>query len=381
MTKKYSEEFKKQMVQEYLKGTSYPKLSKEYQVAKSTLVGWVKKYSEECQSTKPQTSPSFSENAKEIHELHKRIQELEKENLFLKKSGGILCKGNRLEAYRFIDEHKDFFGLRWLLKHFHIYPNAYYNYRKNRKKSFLQHRQQVFEQIKTIYYNNNRILGHRPMRIFLKRQEISLSKTTVHKYMNQILGLHARIMRKKPAYVHGTKNKIFPNLLKQDFHCTEPNRIWCTDFTYIRMRNGKMRYNCSILDLYDRSIVATLNSDYINTELAKATLEKALMEEKPEKGLILHSDQGCQFTSWGFINYCESRGICQSMSKAGCPYDNAPMERFYNTLKNELIYPNHFYDAASLDEALNRYVYVWYNHVRPHSYNDWKTPFEARYAG
>ncbi|ASM69431.1 MULTISPECIES: IS3 family transposase [Lachnospiraceae] len=380
MTKKYSEEFKKQMVQEYLKGTSYPKLSKEYQVAKSTLVGWVKKYSEECQSTKPQTSPSFSENAKEIHELHKRIQELEKENLF-KKSGGILCKGNRLEAYRFIDEHKDFFGLRWLLKHFHIYPNAYYNYRKNRKKSFLQHRQQVFEQIKTIYYNNNRILGHRPMRIFLKRQEISLSKTTVHKYMNQILGLHARIMRKKPAYVHGTKNKIFPNLLKQDFHCTEPNRIWCTDFTYIRMRNGKMRYNCSILDLYDRSIVATLNSDYINTELAKATLEKALMEEKPEKGLILHSDQGCQFTSWGFINYCESRGICQSMSKAGCPYDNAPMERFYNTLKNELIYPNHFYDAASLDEALNRYVYVWYNHVRPHSYNDWKTPFEARYAG
>ena len=55
MTKKYSEEFKKQMVQEYLKGTSYPKLSKEYQVAKSTLVGWVKKYSEECQSTKPQT--------------------------------------------------------------------------------------------------------------------------------------------------------------------------------------------------------------------------------------------------------------------------------------------------------------------------------------
>ena len=92
MTKKYSEEFKKQMVQEYLKGTSYPKLSKEYQVAKSTLVGWVKKYSEECQSTKPQTSPSFSENAKEIHELHKRIQELEKENLFLKEAAAFFAK-------------------------------------------------------------------------------------------------------------------------------------------------------------------------------------------------------------------------------------------------------------------------------------------------
>ena len=92
MTKKYSEEFKKQMVQEYLKGTSYPKLSKEYHVAKSTLVGWVKKYSEECQFTKPQTSPSFSENAKEIHELQKRIHELEKENLFLKKAAAFFAK-------------------------------------------------------------------------------------------------------------------------------------------------------------------------------------------------------------------------------------------------------------------------------------------------
>jgi len=80
------------MVQEYLKGTSYPKLSKEYHVAKSTLVGWVKKYSEECQFTKPQTSPSFSESAKEIHELQKRIQELEKENLFLKKAAAFFTK-------------------------------------------------------------------------------------------------------------------------------------------------------------------------------------------------------------------------------------------------------------------------------------------------
>ena len=199
------------------------------------------------------------------------------------------------------------------------------------------------------------------MRIFQRRQGISLSKTTVHKYMNQILGLHAIVMRKKPSYMRGTKNKIFPNLLKQNFHCTKPNLIWCMDFPYIRMGNGKMRYNCSIIDLYDRSVIATLNSDYINTELAKATLQKALIAENPAEGLILqilHSDQGCQFTSWDFIHYCESNGICQSMSKAGCLYDNAPMERFYNTLQNELIYPNHFYDAGSLDEALNRYVYV-----------------------
>ncbi len=68
-----------------------------------------------------------------------------------------------------------------------------------------------------------------------------------------------------------------------------------------------MRYNCSILDLYDRSIVASVNRTYINTELAKKALEKALKSENLQKGLILHSDQGCQFTSWKFVSYCKEK--------------------------------------------------------------------------
>ena len=78
------------------------------------------------------------------------------------------------------------------------------------------------------------------------------------------------------------------------------------------------------------------------------------------------------------MNYRRSHGIIQIMSKAGCPYDNAPMERFYKTFKDELIYRNSFINAAALDDAAAHYVYVWYNHVRPHSYNNWMTPFEAR---
>ena len=96
------------------------------------------------------------------------------------------------------------------------------------------------------------------------------------------------------------------------------------------MGNRKIRYNCSIIDLYDRSVVAILKSDYINTELTKATLENVLTAPPTEES-ILHSDQDCQFTSLDFIHYCKSNGICQSISKARCPYDNTPMERFYNT--------------------------------------------------
>jgi len=282
-------------------------------------------------------------------------------------------------AYRFIDQYKEFFGLRWLLRHLDIYPNAYYNYRKNRKASYHRKKQEIFHQIKSIYYNNNRILGHRPMKIFLERKGVSLSKTTLHKYMNREMGLHAAIMRKKPSYVREVKEQIFPNLLKQKFQAEAPNLVWCTDFTYIMLANGKMRYNCTIIDLYDRSVISSLNSEHINTELAKAAIEKALVSEKPGKGLILHSDQGSQYTSQEFVDYCKKKGIRQSMSKAGCPYDNAPMERFYNTFKNELIYPNNFPTARSLDKAVSRYVYVWYNHIRPHSYNGCRTPFQARY--
>ena len=172
--------------------------------------------------------------------------------------------------------------------------------------------------------------------------------------------------------------KIFPNILKQNFNVVEKNKVWCTDFTYIRMANGKMRYNCTILDLAKREAIATVNSKSINTDLAVNALSKAIKREKPGKGLILHSDQGVQFTSWAFTEYCEQQGIIQSMSKAGCPYDNAPMERFYKSFKTEFIYLNKFENDEQLNKAVNKYVYVWYNHIRPHSHNGGLTPFEAR---
>ena len=91
MTKKYDEEFKKQLVYAYMRGTSYPQLEKEYGVDRSTISGWVKKYSEECSHT-TNSQPQNNPYAKEIHDLNKRIAELEKENLFLKKAAAFFAK-------------------------------------------------------------------------------------------------------------------------------------------------------------------------------------------------------------------------------------------------------------------------------------------------
>ena len=95
--------------------------------------------------------------------------------------------------------------------------------------------------------------------------------------------------------------------------------------------------------------------------------------------MILHSDQGVQYTSWDFVNFCKNNGVTQSMSKAGYPYDNAPMERFYNTFKSCLCYRYTFDSVEQLDEMTKQYI-NWHNYVRPHSANNYMTPMEARYG-
>ena len=215
------------------------------------------------------------------------------------------------------------------------------------------------------------------MKYYLDNYAIHRSCTTIHYYMCE-LGLRSIVRRKKPPYVSGTAHKVFPNLLNRQFTADAPNKIWCTDFTYLPEKNSSMRYNCTIIDLYDRSAVATLDGTHITTELAIETLNIALKRYKPAKGLILHSDQGRQFTAKEFNDFCKKNHIQQSMSKAGCPYDNAPMERFYNTLKNEFFNLYHFKSTEELDQKLYDFVYVKYNHVRPHSYNDGLTPYAAR---
>ncbi len=280
-------------------------------------------------------------------------------------------------VYRFIDEYKEYFGIRWMCAKFGISTNCYYNYLKDKKHDYYKQREAVYEKIKYIFYNNNRTIGYRFMRVLLSRYGIQLSNATVHKYMNKHLMLAAIIMRKGPGYKSCQKHEVFDNLLKQNFEVNEKNQVWCTDFTYMRQPNGRFYYNCSIIDLYDRSAVASINGNFINTALAIETLAKALEKEHYPKGLILHSDQGVQYTSSEFALYCKEHGVIQSMSRAGCPYDNAPMERFFNTFKNCFYYRYKFESVEMLDQMTKVYI-NWYNFVRPHSHNGYLTPMEAR---
>ena len=214
------------------------------------------------------------------------------------------------------------------------------------------------------------------MTAYLERRGYSYSQTTVHKYMNKELGLHSIVRPKKPGTKPGNPHKVFENRLNQDFHADKPNQKWCTDFTYLFLKNGDVRYNCAIIDLHDRSVVASITDRHITSDLAERTLQKALdSQHLAEGGLILHSDQGSQYTSKAFTEFCESVHVTQSMSKAGYPY-----ERYLHTLKNECTNLYEYGTEEELYQAVEEFAYVTYNHVRPHSYNGYRTPYQARTA-
>ena len=277
MSQNYTPEFKKKIVRLHEEeGRTYKSITAKYGVSKASISKWCSEFSKECQ-TDPQAKEDY-DSMKENLRLKRENEELRKEIAFLK-SSGILCKGNRLEAYRFIDDHKEEFGVRWLLRRLAICPNAYYNYRKHRKADYYAQKK-VQEQIRDIYHRHNGVDGYRSMAVYQRREGHSYSTTTIHKYMNTEMGLRSVVRPKKPGTKPGKPHKVFENRLKQDFTAERADCKWCTDFTYLFLKNGEVRYNCTIIDLHDRSVVASITDRHITSDLAIRTLQKALDSQR-----------------------------------------------------------------------------------------------------
>ena len=182
-----------------------------------------------------------------------------------------------------------------------------------------------------------------------------------------------RIMNKynlRPQYIKRVKSKSYkrieenvkPNLINRNFNTDAPNKIWTTDITYLTY-NNKRAYLSTILDLYDRKIVAYKISDRNDLKIVIDTLNEAIQKRKNVQGVILHSDQGFQYTSFQYKKICESNGITISMSRKGTPIDDSPMESFHGILKKETLYNN---DITNLKEYIDivKDWLLFYNTVR-----------------
>ena len=160
-----------------------------------------------------------------------------------------------------------------------------------------------------------------------------------------------RIMRKynlMAEYIRKSKKKnkneriednVKPNLLNRNFTTDAPNKVWDTDVTYLIFK-GSRAYLSTIIDLYDRKVISYKISKHNDNKLVMDTLNEAISKRKDVSGLILHSDQGFQYTSYEYKAICESNGITISMARKGTPIDDSPIESWHSLLKKETLYNN-----------------------------------------
>lgn len=152
------------------------------------------------------------------------------------------------------------------------------------------------------------------------------------------------------------EENIKPNLIQRNFKADCENKKWSTDITYL-IHNGKRAYLSSIMDLYTKNIIAYKISYTMNNSIVIDVLNEAITKQKDVTGLIIHSDQGFQYTSYEYRQICESNGILISMSRKSTPADNAPIESFHANLKRETLYS---YNITSLKEYITL-VKDWIN--------------------
>ena len=181
------------------------------------------------------------------------------------------------------------------------------------------------------------------------------------------LGLRCKQKRK----FKGTTNSnhdlpVAENLLDQTFAPTAPNQVWVTDITYIPTAEGWL-YLAGVKDVFTCEIVGYAMADRMTQELTGQALSRAVQRKRPAPGLIHHSDRGSQYCAHDYRKLVDQFGMKASMSRRGNCYDNAPMESFWGSLKNELVHHCRYGTRAEAEASLREFIEIFYNRQRRHS--------------
>jgi len=184
------------------------------------------------------------------------------------------------------------------------------------------------------------------------------------KRIRKKLGIRCKQVKKFKATTDSTHTlPVAPNLLEQQFEASAPNEIWVSDITYIPTDEGWL-YCAAHKDLWSGEIVGYALGSRITTDLVKRSLLHAVAAKRPPKGLIHHSDRGIQYCAHEYQKLLVRLGMKPSMSRKGNCYDNAPMESFWGTLKNELVYHQRYATRAEAIREITEYIEVFYNRER-----------------
>ena len=207
--------------------------------------------------------------------------------------------------------------------------------------------------------------GYRRVTEELKRRSILVN----HKRALRLMRQSDLLCQMKRRFVITTDSRHglprYPNLVG-DMAISRPNQVWLSGITYIRIRRGFV-YLAAILDAFSRRVIGYAVSPHLDASLALEALRMAISRRAPGPGIIHHSDQGVQYASAEYTDLLKAHGFLISMSRRGNPYDNAPMESFFKSLKQEEVYLNEYETIEDVLARLPYFLEEIYNRKRLHS--------------
>ena len=279
--------------------------------------------------------------------------------------------------YAWIEQHRDLFPVAAMCAALRVSTSGYYDSRQRSMSPRRQRQQRIRLAVEQVHAESHGIYGSQKISQELKARDDleSACRNTVATAMRQ-MGLKSRVSKRfRPTTTQADPTKQpAANVLEQDFMATRPNEKWVTDITYLATACGWV-YLAVVLDLFSRKVVGFSIGSSLATTLVSEALRQAIETRRPEgRELLLHSDRGCQYTSEAYQRTLRTLGITCSMSRRGCCYDNAVMERFFWSLKQE--WTNH-QQLANLTEAqlsVFQYIEMFYNPLRRHATLGYRSP-------
>jgi putative transposase len=224
----------------------------------------------------------------------------------------------------------------------------------------------IMKKIDEVYLSHP-YYGSRRMTHVLTQEGVQVSRHRVRRLM-RLMGIQA-IHPKPRTSINNPEHKVYPYLLR-NLPIKQPNQVWCSDITYVPMKQGFM-YLTAIMDWYSRKVLSWRLSNTLDTSFCVESLEEALHTYGKPK--IFNTDQGAQYTSDDFINVLKKQKIKISMDGKGRWMDNVMIERLWRSVKYECLYLEEFDSIKALINTLKNW-FNFYNEERPHATFDGRCP-------